>query len=187
MAEIDYGLKRTTDATVEPLTPKDFRGTQIAESEEDPQILEWLKAARHLVEDWTGKQLISATWQMTLDAFPDWEIELPRGPILAITSVAYLDTDGTSQTLSSSGYRLDTVRGRLTPAYGESWPESRDVTNAVTITYTSGFGTAASDVPPGFKAAIRATVMDWFEHRRMVFELPSGVKQMLMSLWGGAL
>lgn len=183
-----YQLVQSTPPTAEVVTAEamvEYAG-QVANSE--PALLtEWAKAARQLAEDYTGRQFITATWVMYLDRFPAWEIQLQRPPWSAssITSIVYTATDGTSTTLSASDYRLDHIGGRLTPAYGEVWPTARDMTNAVAITYTSGYGTAATSVPAGIATAIKMTVVDWHVNRGGIYRLPAAAEILLREFWWG--
>ncbi len=73
-------------------------------------------------------------------------------PIQSITSVEYVDTDGATQTLASSGYQFD-AKGRLSPSYGNSWPSTRSQYDAVTVTYIAG-ETHAGNVPEDIKHAM---------------------------------
>lgn len=186
-----YGLTQTSAPALEPVTVAEVRDFGlIPDNIQNALIQRFIKSARERAEAYTKRQFITATWAMTLDCFPSWEIELKRGPWSATSissggSVVYLDTAGASQTVATADYRFDHVLGRLTPAYNESWPSTYDVTNAVTITYTSGYGTAPSSVPEGIKTAIIMTVLDWIENRRGVFDLPNGVQALLMDFWSG--
>ena len=90
-----------------------------------------------------------------LDGWPAaGAIELPRAPVLAVTSVKYINTSGVETTLAPSAYALDkdSEPGWLLPAYDTDWPEARDTANAVRVRYTAGFGTAATDVPQPLRA-----------------------------------
>jgi uncharacterized phiE125 gp8 family phage protein len=91
-------------------------------------------------------------------------ILLPHIPVSSVTSIAYVDTAGNTQTWSAIKYTVDrTTRGaRIVPAYGEAWPDVRRQPKAVTILYTSGYASAA-DYPPGMVAAILTYVRMNFE------------------------
>lgn len=185
-----YGLAQTTAPTAQPLEADEFiRAYGIPEPDETAHIKGLIATATKLLEDFTGLQFVTATYKLYLDCFPDWEIQLHKGPwsstsISSGGSIAYTDTAGASQTVATSDYRFDDVQGRLTPAYGESWPSTRDITNAVIITYTSGFGGPTS-VPEDIKSMIRAAVLDWFENRRLTFELPPMVRELARARWDG--
>ena len=124
---------------------------------------------------------------MVLDRFPTLIISPPHPPLVSVTGIVYVDTDGADQTLGSSVYRVDTVNepGRITLEYNQSWPSTREVTNAVTITYQAGYGKAAA-VPDDVKAAIKLLVGHLYEHREAVCEIkldmvPMSVKSLLWS------
>ena len=82
-------------------------------------------------------------------------------------SVVYIDTDGATQTVSSSVYDVDIDQepGRLRLAYSESWPSDRRSTpNSVIIRFVAGYGDADA-VPETIKAAIKLLVGHLYEHR----------------------
>ena len=59
----------------------------------------------------------------------------------------------------------DSYPGRVTLAYGETWPSTRGIANSVTITMVAGYGSTAASVPAEAKQAIRLLVGDWMENR----------------------
>lgn len=132
------------------------------------------------------RSLITQTWRYTLDSFYDekaikrgeiyqdcetglWVIHLPRPPLASVSSIVYVATDGTSTTLSSSAYQVDADAepGRVMPAYGSTtWPTARSQTkNAVTITYTAGYGAAGSAVPSEIRDRLKAYCVYCWENR----------------------
>ena len=128
--------------------PKSLLGAITNSLEDDKAIENRIRAAINQIESITSRQLITATYTLHLDWFPA-VIELRRLPIVSITSVIYTDTAGTSTTLSSSKYTLDakSTPGRLRPAFGETWPSTRSVDNAVAVKFVCGYGAAPVDVP----------------------------------------
>ena len=77
-------LKQTKAPTSEPVTLAELKlHLRVEDNTDDDLITEIGKAARLWVEKATGRQLMPATWQMTLDSFPggDGIILLPRPPI----------------------------------------------------------------------------------------------------------
>ncbi len=139
---------------------------------EDDLIDALVKAARKRLEMDTGRALITQTWELYLDKFPDddGEIWLPKPPLQSITSIKYYDTDGVEQTWSSDDYRVDikSEPGRITPAYNESYPTTRTMINAVTIKFVCGYGSAGSDVDDDLIQAIKLLVGHWYEFREAV-------------------
>ena len=94
-----------TAPTVEPVSVSQIRAQcGIDTGDFDDSIADWIRAARNMVETDAEIALASSTWALYLDCFPYWEIELRKPPVQSLTSIVYLDGDGTSQTLSSSLY-----------------------------------------------------------------------------------
>lgn len=107
---------------------------------DDAVIDALITGAREYAEHYTQRSIGSQVLELPLDEFPgcDSAIELPQGPVTALTSITYTDTAGDSQTVS--GAQLDdySLPARVYPAYDESWPSTRDVPNAVKVRYVAG-------------------------------------------------
>ena len=161
--------RRTSDPATEPVSLAEARAhLQVDDNDSDTAISALITAARQYVEEYTGRALITQTWALTMDDVPSGtdSILLPRPPLVSVSSLAYVDGDGVTQTWASSNYRVDSNSepARLTLAYGVSWPTPRDVSNAVTVTYVAGYG-AATAVPTAIRQAILLLVGDWFTNR----------------------
>jgi uncharacterized phiE125 gp8 family phage protein len=140
-------------------------------------------AATDFAEKFQNRTFVKRTRTMVLDAFPT--VIRPPWPPLISAVILYVDADGADQTLAAANYRVDAVTepGRITVAYGLSWPTIRAVTNAITITYLAGYGTAAA-VPDDVKAAIKLIVGHLYEHREamsegQIYEVPMAAKSLL--------
>lgn len=98
-----------------------------------------------------------------------YEIWLPFAPLQSVETLKYIATDGTLTTLSSALYKVDTVSepGRITPAYGQTWPATRNEASAVEINFTAGYGLAAA-VPQAIKNWILMRVGSLYEFREEV-------------------
>lgn len=182
-------LLRTVEPAVEPIAWDEARAHLRLDSEDEKTLVEALiVAARASIEEYLQKQLITATWTLTLDAFPDspmCAIELPRPPIISVTSLTYYDEAGVQQTLAASSYQVDLMSrpGRIVAGVGLDWPTIQtDRINAITVTYTAGYGAAATSVPRAIRQAILLLVGEWFENREniivgtIVSELPQAAK-----------
>ena len=142
-------------------------------SDDDALITQLMLAATSWAENFQNRTYINRSRTQVLDSFPD-VIRPPYPPLVSIDSITYIDTAGATQTLSSSVYDVDTTNepGRVVPAYGQTWPSIRSDINAVTVTYTAGYG-AAEDVPDPAKAAIKLLVDHLYTHRGGVSEIPT--------------
>lgn len=142
-----------------------------------------IAAAQRMVEGpmGCGLALTVSTWVLSLDSWPD-HIHLELGPVASVISLTYLDINGARQTFASADYIVDlTARpARIVPAFGKSWPATRDQPGSVLITYIAG----AASVPADLAAAMTLLVAHWFTHREAVDEsglapLPLGVEALL--------
>jgi len=148
-------LLRTVQPVVEPVVVSDLKTwLGYGGTDQDAVFDSMIVAAREWTEQFLARQLITATWQLKLDYF-DWTIiDLPRQPIQSVSSIVYTDSQGTEQTLSSSLYDFSANSGRIAPVYNESWPDTRDSLEPVTITYVAGYGDEGHDVPEPIRQAI---------------------------------
>jgi len=165
----------------------------------DPQLVAWIAAARQTVETFTHRALITQTWDLKLDTFPDWSrsdspwapLVLPKPPVQSITSISYIDTNGATQTWTASLYDTDLPVGdyaapaRVLPAYQQIYPVTREVPNAVTVRFVAGYG-GASAVPFALKAAMKLLIGNWWMNREAAAiirasadVLPFGVEALL--------
>jgi uncharacterized phiE125 gp8 family phage protein len=139
--------------------------------DEDALIAGFIKAATQRLDGRDGslgRCLITQTWKLTLDRFEN-EVVIPLPPCQSIDAITYIDPDGATQTLAPTEYQvfaLGSVEGaKLRPAFGKSWPSIRNVPEAVTITFTAGFGDDPDDIPEPIRTAIKLRVGHLFEHR----------------------
>lgn len=146
-------LTRTVAPATDPVTLDEAKGhLGVTITDDDSRITSLIKAATEWAESFTWRSLVTQTWTAKLDDFPLQDfIELPKAPIQSITSVAYVDGDGDTQTFTD--FTLDASGERILLNYGEDWPDTRDIENAVTITFVAGYGAAAA-VPESLKASI---------------------------------
>jgi uncharacterized phiE125 gp8 family phage protein len=148
--------------------------TKIDETADDALVTQLNATATDYVADRLERAFVTETWELSLDAWPmdGCPIELCRVPAIAITSITYIDTDGASQTLASTQYTLDDKAEppAIYRAYEITWPTVREVVNAITVTFTVGYGTAASSTPEKFKEIIKFYFSHLYEHREPTAE-----------------
>lgn len=124
--------------------------------------------AGRLTEYWLGQQWGLAGMGGVSTFLPTgktgYEIIVPLSPLISVDSIKYIDPAGVQQTMSSGDYKVDTLSepARIIPAFGKTWPTTRQEINAVEVTFTAGFG-AASAVPAGIRAAIIMYVKAHYE------------------------
>lgn len=160
-------------------------------SAEDVLIEQWIEARGLFVEEYSGIQLITATREIWMDAFPtgsgsQLRIELPRPPLQSVVSVEYVDGNGDLQPVSDGGspevlgYVVKAPvgpyaqRGWIEPLYGTTWPIARAEGGAVRVRYNCGFGDTPTDVPALLTGAICALVALDDQVRSAVHPVQSG-------------
>lgn len=166
--------------TREPLDLEEVKKhLKFTSTSEDTLLDRWISSARRTFEDETARQIMTATWELWLDAFPWDGIELPHPPLLSVERVQYIDTDGTLQTWASSNYLVKSPsgpqaeRGWIEPAYGVSWPSTRCESGAVRVRFVAGYGPAPADVPDPIQDALYLLVAHRFGNRSQVSECPA--------------
>lgn len=124
-------------------------------STDDTLITALIKAAREACEAITWRAFITQTIDWTFDAFPD-VLTVPRPNLQSVTHIKYIDTAGVQQTITASEYTVDATShpGRITPAYGYSWPSVRGDIGGITVRFIAGYGDAAANVPEVVRTAI---------------------------------
>ena len=161
-------LTRITDATIEPLGLQQVKDhARIDTDIDDAWLDEAIKTARREAEAYTRRSFLTQVWELRLEAFPK-VIELPRPPTISVDTINYIDTAGASQTLASSAYQSDTKSepARILPAVGTTFPSTEQGrVNAVTITFTAGYGIGVAHVPSPILQAMMMTVTQLYDHR----------------------
>lgn len=196
------GLVRTVAPTVLAVSVEEARKyCRIPDDDhgEDATVEDLIAEAVDRCERVALRALLSQTWRLALDSFCDksnfalwdaglgWLLEIPRPPLLSVTSLQYVDDDGVTQTLATTEYQVDTNEepGRIWPAYGTSWPTPRVQPNAVLVTYVAGYGTTAASVPREIRDRIKAHVHYCFEHRSEARD-EEYLDNLFRSFWHGA-
>lgn len=155
---------------------------------EDSLISGLIIAARQKCESWLRRTLITTTWELSLEGFPGcgwipgfpysgtqflerqpvgtlYGVELPNPALQSVTSITYLDTAGSTQTLATSEYLVEVgTPGRVVPAYGKAWPSTRRQPGAVKVRFVAGYGDASA-VPETIKTAMKLWINQLYEHR----------------------
>lgn len=168
------GIRLITPATLDPITVSEVRAQcRITHHHEDPLILDQIRAATNLVERETGRQLIAATWELSLDAWPatNAPVYLERPPLLSVTQLQFVESfSGLTITMDPSAYRVDihSDPGTVSPAYGTSWPAARRQPGAITIRYVAGYGSTPPTIPPLLRDAIRQLAAARYEYREAI-------------------
>jgi len=166
-------LNLITAPLTEPVSLADIEGQlqlntgDITSAGQASTVTGYLKTMRGRAESITRRQLVTAVYEMVLESFPinNGPIELPRPPLQSVQSIKYYDTTGTQITLDVALYRVLSETspkcrpGLVVPAYGQSWPSTRDDYDMVTIQFTAGYSSAA----PAPINPLPQEIIDWIK------------------------
>lgn len=132
---------------------------KVSVSTDDDLITRAIKTARQFVEEYTGLQLMKATWTLYLDDFKD-KMYLNKAPILSLSSIKYYNTSNELTTLDSSYYDADVISepARIVEAEGYAFPTADDRLNAVQIEFVCGYSDSATEAVQ--QAAVPSIIKD---------------------------
>jgi uncharacterized phiE125 gp8 family phage protein len=146
-------IKLVTPPATSPVTLAEAKThLRVDFTDDDTYINALIISATQSAEHMLGRALIQQSYQLGLPEFSDY-IEIPNPPLISITSIVYIDTDGNTQTLTS--YALDSYSepAIIKPTFGNDFPSTREQDNAVIISFNAGYADAAS-VPQEIKSWI---------------------------------
>lgn len=164
---------QTTQATKLPVKLDDVKAYSYITGNEDDSLLQSLiLEATQFLENRFRCAVMEQTWQQVQDGFFDpryWignAIQIARPPFGSVSSITYLDTNGDSQTLAASQYRVvaQGIYARIVQAKNVTWPTTREVIGDVTITHTCGYS-SQSAVPYSVRQAVKDYVDSKYNHR----------------------
>lgn len=145
---IDYQV--TLAPTHEPITLAQVKlqcrlDTAEIGTTEDNLLKGYIAAARAWAEQYQNRAYIYQTITAKLDKFSN-SIELTHPPLISVDSITYVDNNGTTQTLASNYYDVDTTSdpGKVTLAYNQTWPSIRGDHHGVAVTYKAGYVSACT-------------------------------------------
>ena len=187
-----WSVSVTSAPATEPVSRTEAKlHLRVDTTTDDTWIDNAIQAAREYAETVTGRAFITQTLALKLEGFPNGQpLWLPRPPLVSVTSVAYVDPNGNTQSWASNAYELSQPSGprasyaRILPLWGTQYPVTRPQMEAVTVTYVAGYG-AASAVPQAIKSAILLLVGHLYANREAVVmdlrvaDLPLGVQALL--------
>lgn len=162
-------IERVTGPAIAPVTVLEAnQHCRIDEAHENDLIEALIGAAVDFLDGdgALGRAMITQTWAQWVAQSPG-DVRLLMGPFIALTSVEYYDAAGVLQVAPLADYQVWKTGDFVTirPIDGASWPSAQVRPDAIKITYTAGFGPAASDVPQGIRHAILLMVAHWHQNR----------------------
>ena len=161
---------------------------RIDSSDEDTLIDALISAAISHLDGYSGvlgRALVTQTWQQDFSGFCA-KMRLPVGNLIEVTEVTYYDASNAEQTLDAAVYATfaDSLGPYVALKPDQTWPSIYTRSDAVRVTWTAGYGAAAS-VPAAIKQAALLLVSHWYDNRSGVAvgetptEMPLAVNSLL--------
>lgn len=200
--------RRTIDPVNYPITIRDCRDwLNITHTEDDQLLHRLIQSVTTDFENFCGRSLITQTWQLTLDCFPNGQstfgnilnlyprnynrnydyqyenencISLRRGPLLNIVSFTYIDEDNVEHIFDTAQIYID--ENEIDPAINLlndfEWPDDElRGVDSIKIVYEAGFGPDDKDIPAGIRQSLLALLSHRYECREDVTMLPEDIKR----------
>lgn len=134
---------------------------RVVDTAENNYVLSLITTARQWCEEYTNNAFITQTWTATGRQLCD-PIQLLSN-VQSVSSVKYLDSDNTQQTLATSEYNVvkSGLIGEIVRAYNGTYPSVYTHPEAVEIVFIRGGAVAPAPV----KQAILLLVGHYYENR----------------------
>lgn len=180
---IDRSWKIITPPTAEPITVDELKlFARIDGTSEDILIEGFIEAVREATELYLGRALMQQTIRVVLNEWHADMIELPRPPLISVSSIETVDEDDTTTTYSSSNYFVVTeaIPGQVIIKNGATPPTNTDrYYGGYRITFLAGYGTKSTDVPRQIRTAMMLWASAVYENRSLTPEPPPEARPLL--------
>jgi len=161
-----------TEPSIEPVTLEEAKAHLVVEHSEDDALIDsMIRAARRSIEARCNRVIVRQKWRLYFD-HGFGEMRLGPADVQEVEAIYYLDTDGAEQTLATSVYTVDIPRQCVYLAYGQSWPGTRYVRNAIYLDVWAGYYKTTSspievkdDIPEDIVTCMLLMVDDLYSNR----------------------
>lgn len=180
---------RTTDPSTAPITLAQAKAHLRLDSDDEDALVQTLIDAATQIFDGTGKArdgilgcaMMTQTWVMETQQWvvpfrhqpprlaSDYRIWIEHGPVQAVESIQVYTNDALVN-WPAQQWRVghEDTRAFVTLASGGSWPTFDFREDAFQVTFTAGYGDAATDVPAPLRAAMLLMIGHLFVNRESV-------------------
>ena len=172
-------FKQITEPAVEPLDLSQIKTYHRVNGDDQDAVMGVLMvAARQVVENYTGRSLITQTWEGVTG---QWGQRLSLAASLqSVTSVKYYDVNGVLQILDPASYRVFNhgLVGEIHAVTGVNWPSVQTRPDAIQVTFVAGYGDTSESVPKPIWQAMMLLFGHFFENREAT--TPVAVRELPM-------
>ncbi len=177
-----------TAPEAEPLSVADAKAfLRVEHDDDDAVIAALIAAARNHIEALARLGLMTQTWRIVLDRWPqDGRIRPRLGPLQSVSAARVYNEANAASPIDAGRFIVDAASGTIA-APGWSLAVPGRAAAGIELDVVIGFGAQASDVPQVLLQAIRMLVSHWYENRSLVAigqtvaMLPPSVNAMISS------
>jgi uncharacterized phiE125 gp8 family phage protein len=156
---------------VEPLTLAEAKLFLRVEHDDDDDLIAALIAGSRIhVEAQTRRALITQTWRLTRDAWPQSGcfFVLPV-PLVSLVAARVYTSESATQALDLAAFTVDKAPAPALLAFVPgTLPSPGRAKAGVELDVTTGYGAAPANVPAPLRQAIRLLTAHWYENRGLV-------------------
>lgn len=171
---------------------KEYLRLEADETDEDLVLGSLIKGAASRLDGYSGllgRALITQSWRQKFDRFPDdGRIPIALGRVQEVSELAYVDDLGASRTFEAWHLVEEPIGPCVMLQDTATWPSTDTRPDAVTLSWTAGYGDAASDVPEQIRIAALQLIGHWYVNREaamtgaQVFEVPWSLADTIRSM-----
>ena len=157
---------------LEPVLLSDIKiHLRVSDNDEDTLITSLIAAARVHVEHLLSRKMITQSWSLYLDVWPENDtIILPLNPVQSISDIRLYDAQDNVSVVNPADYYVD-VSGdpaRIIWLGSGARPRGGRIANGIEVRFNCGYGDNPGDVPEPLRQAITLLVTHWYERREPV-------------------
>jgi len=168
-------VKVINGPSITPITLSEAKNyLKVDVNADDDLITDIIAASVAHIEQYLGQKICTQTVEEVFDNVPMVKVEdrwptlyLTMNPVQSVTYVQYKDTNEQIQTWDSSKYVVDTYRkmARITPSYGQVFPDLLAEINSIIVRYVVGYGSTTASIPSNIKQIMRLLISDMYHNR----------------------
>ena len=156
---------------VEPITLAEAkRFIRVEHNDDDDIITALIAGSRIHVETQTRRALITQSWRLTRDVWPELGcVPVLPVPLRTLDAARVYRSDGSTVAIDVAAFAVDKAAAPARLAFTRGALTSPERTVAgIEIDVTCGYGNAPANVPEPLRQAIRLLVAHWYENRGLV-------------------